>query len=52
FTTLFDRLFNSYRKPTQEIYDRSRRNSKTVQASQASFIDSALPTLEAQKKTQ
>ncbi|KAJ2156822.1 hypothetical protein IWW41_005715, partial [Coemansia sp. RSA 2522] len=51
FTTLFDRLFNTYRKPSQEIYDRSRRNSKTVQAAQAQDIDTALPTLE-NKKTQ
>ncbi|KAI8318593.1 C-5 sterol desaturase Erg3 [Martensiomyces pterosporus] len=52
FTTLFDRLFNTYRKPTAEIYDRSRRNSKTVQNAQAVAIDTALPTLEAHKKTQ
>ncbi|KAJ2544229.1 c-5 sterol desaturase, partial [Coemansia sp. RSA 1853] len=52
FTTLFDRLFNTYRKPSQEIYDRSRRNSKTVQAAQAQDIDTALPTLENSKKTQ
>ncbi|KAJ2758204.1 c-5 sterol desaturase [Coemansia sp. BCRC 34490] len=46
FTTLFDRIFGSYRKPTHEIYDRSRRNSKTVQNAQARAIDDALPSLE------
>ncbi|KAJ1671195.1 c-5 sterol desaturase [Coemansia sp. RSA 1836] len=49
FTTLFDRMFNTYREPTLEIYDRSRRNSKTVQAAQASDIDTALPSLESKK---
>ncbi|KAJ2524685.1 c-5 sterol desaturase [Coemansia sp. RSA 2049] len=32
--------------PTHEIYDRSRRNSKTVQNAQARAIDDALPSLE------
>ncbi|KAJ2807450.1 c-5 sterol desaturase [Coemansia guatemalensis] len=52
FTTLFDRVFGTYRKPTMEIYDRSRRNSKTVQDSQAKDVDSALTTMEHSKKTQ
>ncbi|KAJ2598523.1 c-5 sterol desaturase [Coemansia sp. RSA 1722] len=47
FTTMFDRLFNTYRKPSQEVYDRSRRNSKRVQEAQAKSIDEALPSLEA-----
>lgn len=49
FTTLFDRMFGSYRKPTQEIYDRSKRNSKSVQSAQSQDIDKALPSLEAKK---
>ncbi|KAJ1950330.1 c-5 sterol desaturase [Linderina macrospora] len=49
FTTLFDRLFGSYRKPTAEIYDRSKRNSKSVQSKQANEIDDKIPTLEAKK---
>ncbi|ORX67651.1 C-5 sterol desaturase erg31 [Linderina pennispora] len=49
FTTLFDRVFGSYRKPTAEIYDRSKRNSKSVQNKQAHEIDDKIPTLEAKK---
>ncbi|KAJ2024389.1 c-5 sterol desaturase [Coemansia spiralis] len=49
FTTLFDRVFNTFRQPTQEIYDRSRRNSKLVHDAQSSSIDTALPTLESKK---
>ncbi|PIA12587.1 C-5 sterol desaturase Erg3 [Coemansia reversa NRRL 1564] len=49
FTTLFDRIFGTYRKPTLEIYDRSRRNSKIVRASQAKDVDNALTTMEHKK---
>ncbi|KAJ2143638.1 c-5 sterol desaturase [Coemansia sp. RSA 678] len=49
FTMLFDCLFNMYHKPSQDIYDWSWRNSKTMQAAQVQDINTAVPTLENKK---
>ncbi|KAJ1674588.1 c-5 sterol desaturase [Spiromyces aspiralis] len=46
FTTLFDRMFGSYRLPTAEIYDKSRRQSKKFLMKQAQEVDEMIKSIE------
>ncbi|OMH85354.1 C-5 sterol desaturase [Zancudomyces culisetae] len=49
FTTLFDRMFNSHRRPTQEIYNATIRKSKTEILKQVKDIDAIESVIDAKK---